>query len=334
MGGMERGAGAGPTAATGPVTVVTQTRVRPESADAFARWQEDTGGIVARVPGFIKQTVMPPSPPTQVDWVILQRFADTQAALAWLNSELRLQRIASAAPMLVGHDDIHIVNDGGPGVLPSPVSAVISTRIKPGQEDAYRAWEQRIAAAQSKASGFQGYRFEPPVPGVQDDWLAILRFDTEANLQAWLDSPERQELLREANAFTQEFHARIVRTGFDQWFKVAQGAPPIPAWKMNMLVLLMLYPVVFLFGLLVQKPLLTDRGVPFWLALFIGNVASVILLGWLVPWASRRFEWWLSPQNPAATGINLAGAVVVTGLYVLWLLAFAAYSSWPLLRWI
>ena len=81
--------------------------------------------------------------------------------------------------MLVGRDDIHIVNDGG--VLPSPVSAVISTRIKPGQEAAYRAWEQSIAAAQARAPGFQGYRFEPPVPGVQDDWLAILRFDTEAN---------------------------------------------------------------------------------------------------------------------------------------------------------
>ena len=123
--------------------------------------------------------------------------------------------------MLVGRDDIHIVQDGGEGVLPSPVSAVISTRIKPGQEAAYRAWEQRIAAAQSKAPGFQGYRFEPPVPGVQDDWLAIVRFDTEANLQAWLDSPERHKLLREAEAFTEEFHARIARTGFDQWFPVA-----------------------------------------------------------------------------------------------------------------
>ena len=115
------------------------------------------------------------------------------------------------------------------------------------------------------------------MPGVQDDWLAILRFDTEANLQAWLDSPERQKLLREAEAFTEEFHARIVRTGFDQWFPVpAAGASPPAVWKQNMLVLLMLYPVVFLFGLSVQTPLLIGRaGLPFAVALFIGNVASV-----------------------------------------------------------
>jgi uncharacterized protein len=128
--------GASAGQARGAVTIVTQTRVRPESGDAFARWQEETSAIVATFPGFIKQTVMPPSPPAQVDWVILQRFASTEAAVAWLNSEQRLKRVVAVAPMLVGSDDINLVHDGGTGVLPSPVSAVISTRIKPGQERA------------------------------------------------------------------------------------------------------------------------------------------------------------------------------------------------------
>ena len=313
------------SAATGSVTIVTQTRVRPESADAFARWQDETSSVVAAFPGFIKQTVMPPSPPAQVDWVILQRFASAEAATAWLHSEQRLTRVQGAAPMLVGRDDIHVVNDGEAGVLPSPVSAVISTRIKPGQENAYRAWEQRIAAAQSKAKGFQGYRFEPPVPGVQEDWLAIVRFDTEANLQAWLDSPERQKLLRDAEAFTEEFHARIARTGFDQWFPLpgGGGAEPIAAWKQNMIVLLLLYPVVFLFGLFVQTPLLTGRmSLPFAAALFIGNVASVILLNYLVPWTSTGFSWWLRPSAARRRLIDISGTALVIALYALMVFVF------------
>jgi len=41
----------------------------------------------------------------------------------------------------------------------------------------------------------------------------------------------------------------------------------------------MLYPVVFLFGHYVQTPLLMGRiGLPFWAALFIGNIAGVVLL--------------------------------------------------------
>lgn len=314
----------GEAAGKGGVTIVTQTRVRPESADAFARWQDGTSAVVASFPGFIKQTVMPPSPPAQVDWVVLQRFADAEAALRWLHSEQRRKRVAAVTPMLVGCDDIHIVHDGGTGVLPSPVSAVISTRVKPGHESAYRAWEQRIAAAQSKAPGFQGYRFEPPIPGVQDHWLAILRFDTEANLQAWLNSPERQKLLREAATFTEEFHARIVRSGFDQWFHLpSAGLPPPATWKQNMLVLLMLYPVVFLFGSFVQTPLLSGRAaLPFAVALFIGNVASVLLLNYLVPWTSNRFAWWLQPVGAKAWCIDIAGTALVVALYTAMVVAF------------
>src|SRR5271163_4092819 len=319
MTGMERAAGS-----TGHVTIVIQTRVRPECADAFAAWQAETNAIVAAFPGFVQRTVMLPSPPAQVDWVILQRFVSTQAAVAWLNSDERQKRLQEAAPMLIGRDDVHIVQDGDAGVLPSPVSAVMSTRIKPGQEAAHRAWERRIAAAQSKAPGFQGHRSEPPIPGVQDHWLSIVRFDTEANLQAWLASPERQSPLPEADAFTPEFRARIARTGFDQWFpdQTASAAPPA-AWKQNMLVLLLLYPVAFLLISFVQAPVLIGRaGLPFAVALFVGNILSVLILNYLVPWTSIRFSWWLLPEGPNIRRVNLAGAALVIVLYGLMLLAF------------
>ncbi len=205
---------------TAGVTIVTQTRVAQDMAEAFASWQRDVSAIVAAQPGFIEQTILPPNPPTQLDWVILQRFARSENAVAWLRSDERARLVAQAQPLLVGQDDVHLLNEKETGVLPAPASAVISTRIRPGQENAYREWERRIAAAQARAPGFQGYRFEPPVAGVQDDWLAILRFDSEANLQAWLASSEREKLLEEAGAFTEEYHARIVHTGFDQWFQV------------------------------------------------------------------------------------------------------------------
>ncbi len=305
----------GSEASSAGVTIVTQTRVHPGAEDAFAQWQKGTSEAIARFPGFVQQTVMPPSPPTQLDWVILQRFAHAAAATAWLNSKERLERVASAQPMLIGSDDVHLVPDGVSGVLPAPVSMVISTRIKPDSEAAYRAWEQRIAAAQSRARGFQGYRFEPPLPGVQEDWLAILRFDSEANLQAWLDSPERQKLLEEAKPFTEEFHARIARTGFDQWFTFPTGQTPA-VWKQNMLVLLLLYPVVFLFGYFIQTPILSERaGLPFAVALFVGNVVSILLLNYFVPWTSDRFSWWLQPAGGKTHRIDIAGAMLVTALY-------------------
>src|SRR5262249_13653817 len=146
----------GTAAGTGGVTVITQTRARPDAGEAYARWQDETSRVVARFPGFIKQTVLPPGTPQQVEWVILQQFADEPQAMAWLKSEERQNRANEVAPMLVGVDDIHLVHDSERGAQPAPVSAVISSRIAPGQEPAYRRWEQRIAAAQATAPGFQG----------------------------------------------------------------------------------------------------------------------------------------------------------------------------------
>ena len=95
-----------------------------------------------------------------------------------------------------------------------------------------------------------------------------------------------------------------------------------------MLVLLLLYPVVFLFGTWVQMPLLVTRArMPFWLALFVGNVASILALNWLLPRVSTRFEWWLKPATPRALRTNVAGAAVVTALYLLCLLAFSLQPS-------
>ena len=216
--------------------------------------------MISGFPGFIEQRLMPPNPPLQVDWVILQRFASLEDA----------QALAGLARTAVPHR----------GRRPDAGRARRrSYRARRRQRGAHRAglggdqhagqarhggaitcsWEQKVAAAQSKAAGLQGYRFEPAVPGVQEDFVAILRFDSEANLQAWLDSPQRRQLIDEAAPLTAEFHTRMAQSGFEQWFRDATppGAPPPAAWKMNMIVLLTLYPVVFLWGLWVGTPILT-----------------------------------------------------------------------------
>jgi antibiotic biosynthesis monooxygenase (ABM) superfamily enzyme len=90
-----------------------------------------------------------------------------------------------------------------------------------------------------------------------------------------------------------------------------------------MLVLLLLYPVVFLFSSFVQAPLLVGRAhLPFPIALFIGNVVTILLLNYLIPWTSLRFSWWLAPKGPNVLRLQIAGTAFVTAIYALMLLAF------------
>jgi antibiotic biosynthesis monooxygenase (ABM) superfamily enzyme len=58
-------------------------------------------------------------------------------------------------------------------------------------------------------------------------------------------------------------------------------------------------------------------------AIFAGNVISVILLQWvLVPAASRPFRRWLDPIDGAPARITVAGAAVIVLVYAALLALF------------
>jgi antibiotic biosynthesis monooxygenase (ABM) superfamily enzyme len=298
-------------------TLVTQTRVRAESSDAFERWVRRMSAAVAGFPGYLGDDIIAPSPPIQVDWVMVQRFASVGTARAWLQSNERQALLAEAQPLLAGPLELHLFTGQTPRV--AAVSAIITTRVKPGKLDAFLGWQRQISVLQAKYEGFQGYKLEPPIAGVQDEWTIVLRFDSDAHIDAWLASNDRQEVLKEATVFDADTRIRKVRSGFDFWFTQSDAlASQPPSWKQNLLVLVVLYPLVFLFGEWVQEPLLLDRGVPFWLALFIGNVVTVALLGWvLLPTANRLFASWLNlpvDRHPRAEWTGTAWLVLLCGL--------------------
>ena len=145
-------------------------------------------------------------------------------------------------------------------------------------------------------------------------------------MQAWLDSDERGRLIAEAaDQFGAESHIRKVRGGFDAYFRTGDSAAPrIPIWKENFVVLLVLYPTVFLFGLWVGTPVLTKHfGLPFYLVLFLGNIFSVSMTGWwFISWGNRALSWWLRPKSDAPPWISAAGVALVVALYAICLLIF------------
>ncbi|MEV7694404.1 hypothetical protein AB0N73_13865 [Microbacterium sp. NPDC089189] len=201
-------------------------------------------------------------------------------------------------------------------------SAVITTRVAPSRERDFLSWQQRVSDVESGWPGFVQHRLERPVPGVQEDWVVAVTFDTTARLEAWLTSAQRRALLDAGAEFTRGQHVTRTAAGFGFWAPGPREADTDPVFKSNLLVLLMLYPLVYLWGYFVSEPLIDSHGVPFWLSLFIGNVVSTQLLGWfLAPWIFRRFRWWL--RRPATWQRNLAGYGTLVVLYALSLGAFA-----------
>ncbi|WP_127090657.1 antibiotic biosynthesis monooxygenase [Aquabacter cavernae] len=320
---------ADPAAATDqPVALVIQARISEEGFAAFTRWSGKVGDALKTWPGFLGLEVVAPRPPTQVDWVQVLRFSTPAAARAWLQSDVRAGLVEEIRPYCIGQEDIHILPEAG-GHRADAVSAIISFQVPPDQETEFLAWQARVQAAEAGFKGFLRHKIERPIPGLHDDWIIILSFDTDANLNTWIDSPEREALLKEGTQFNTSLTVKRASYGFNFWFPTGQPADQSPSFifKSNLIVLLVLYPVVFLWGIFISAPFIDSRGVPFWLSLFIGNLASTQLLGWwIAPAAFKALGWWIKPD--AGLRNNLLGYGLLAVLYAVSMAVYATLLAW------
>lgn len=208
---------------------------------------------------------------------------------------------------------------------PTSATVVVSHPVRPGDEAAFLEWQHRMTEAEERSPGFRGAELFRPVPGVQDEWVAVYRFATTQDLERWLGSEARRQLLEAGRRF-QEFRLRKLTRSFGSWLSVGDGgrAPDPPSWKTALSVLVGLYPTVVLLTLVIGE---TWVGAPLWASLLLGNIISVALLTWVVmPLVTRALRFWLAPDRGAAQPrTDLLGVVAATAF-----LALAALVSWLL----
>ena len=309
-------------AGQGDATIVTQTRVQPGKATQFSFWQEQMSEVAAQAPGFVSQEIIPADPPIQEDWVIIQRFSSREDARAWLTSTERARMLRAAEVLLEGQDAISIMDGTAEPPARRASTAVIRTRVVAGGEARFKQWSAEVGAAQSRMPGYIGSAVQEPIPGVQDQWVTLLAFDTPEHLQAWLASPARAALLRKAETVMAGSETRVVKSGFEGWFDIGQpaGQPPSPAWKLNYLILAGLYPIVMLEVLFLNNKLA-------WMNLafstLIGNIFSVAILGWpVVAILSRLMGWWIQPSARASRLTDLKGALIMIAVFAVLVIGF------------
>jgi antibiotic biosynthesis monooxygenase (ABM) superfamily enzyme len=311
-----------------PELVVIQLRVRTDHLDDFEEWLRRYNGAVEHADGHLDYDLTRPTPGFDEDCVLVHRFVDRAAASAWVGTGEHSALIGDVRPLVLGDVDVHLYTSDPR--RRGHVSALFTTQLEPEREEEFIEWSTRVAAAQAAFEGFISYQLERPIEGIQPEWVAVLSFDTDAHMRAWLSSPERAALLADGASFDERARVHIVRNDLDAWFNIGGGRESAPAWKRNMLVLLVLYPMVFLTASWIQDPLLTGNGWPFWLALFVANIISVVALGWaLVPAADRVFGWWLYPGGRNLRLTTAIGVIVVILLYVGSLALMRWISSWP-----
>ena len=98
------------------------------------------------------------------------------------------------------------------------VTAVSSVRVAPGAAEDFRALHEELLVELATSPGFLRCDLFEPVPGVQEDTVVVLAFDTRANLDRWLHSDERRRILEQMDQYTEGDRTLNVVGGFAGWF--------------------------------------------------------------------------------------------------------------------
>lgn len=298
--------------------IVTKIRVKDGAASAFADWQAEFNATIAKAPGFLSLEILSPYEPKQ-PWIIVQRFQKEKDLSNWLDSNDRRRLIDDLQPILDDTENAFLDKESG-ATTHRVVTEVFVTQVLPDKDSEYRQWIAKIHQVEAKFPGFKGVYVQSPKRNEGHHWITMLQFDTQENLDRWLASSERHQVLLESKNLIDSIESHRVISPFAGWFSsVSKGEIP-PAWKQTMIVLLVLFPIVMLelkFLSPLTNPLNRSLGT------FIGNAISAILISWpAVPIAIYFLNWWLSPPKPKSYLISIAGTVIVLILYLFEIVLF------------
>lgn len=304
------------------VVLTTKIRIPPIIKETFIDWQGKFNSTIAAFPGFVSLEILSPRESSQRAWVIVQRFANPTWLNHWQKSENRLTLIEELKTMEEeGNLSIHEETSGA-SLLQGGVTEVFVTQVSPGKEELYREWVSKIHKLEARFPGFKGFYLQAPTPGQKQNWISLLQFDTQENLDNWLFSHERETALRDCQDFVASLDSHRVVTPYAGWFntmgKEEGGIPPV--WKQTMLVLLVLFPIVMFE--LKYLPFFTSELNPS-LANFIGNAISVTLIAWpFMPLAILCLGWWLAPKSSARVPATIFGTGFIFFLYLIEVIIF------------
>src|SRR5262252_1378612 len=114
-------------------------------------------------------------------------------------------------------------------------TVVITHRVRPSKLAAYEEWLTEISPLAKTSPGCLDWNIVRPIAGLTATFTIILRFDSEANLKGWIESPTRARLIKKAQPLFVKGDDFFVSSGLDFWFTPHGAKASVPVrWKQSM----------------------------------------------------------------------------------------------------
>jgi antibiotic biosynthesis monooxygenase (ABM) superfamily enzyme len=185
----------------------------------------------------------------------------------------------------------------------SSPSVAIEYIVPRAKSWAFRGWHRRMVKS---ARGFEGFmradRYRPLA--VQNDglkWCTVLHFEQPNQLKQWLQSSDRDMVLKTGRDIFKSYKFKSFETGLEGWFsehsrEELTGLGP-PVWKEILAVVLGLYPIIMVQGFILERLDLFDDWDPASAMLANNLITTCIFTLIVMPRIVRWLNFWLRPAH-------------------------------------
>jgi antibiotic biosynthesis monooxygenase (ABM) superfamily enzyme len=174
-------------------------------------------------------------------------------------------------------------------------TVVITHRVGDAEKHEYERWLAEIVPLSAASPGHLDWHIVRPIAGRTETYTIIIRFDSAENLTAWIQSPDRLQMIATVAPLLIE-EDFVIRSGLDFWFAPSgPKAMPPKLWKQYVVTWSAIFPLVFLMSMVV-KPILAALGVMPSLAIFtfvLTGVVVFLMVFVVMPRYTKLIEHWL-----------------------------------------
>ena len=179
------------------------------------------------------------------------------------------------------------------------VTLVVRHQIRLSHLPRYEAWLRRIITTASQCPGHLGVDVVRSRQASLAQFTCVLRFVGLQQLQNWIDSEQRRQLIAEVQPLLRAGDQLEIAQGKEFWFMPESAQTSPPRWKQACVTFLVILPLSLLVPLLWQPffQLVPRLGgyLPSNVLITLSIVLLVVYL--FMPMTTRLFAAWLRPTT-------------------------------------
>lgn len=173
------------------------------------------------------------------------------------------------------------------------ITVVVSHYVKRGKEPEF---EKALKQVIEQAKGFKGYEGIQTIQvnnQVENEYVLLIRFDTESNFRTWECSDIRRVWSKELTRYIVKKSKVRYHDGLEFWFSLPQISNSVTPkkWKMALLTWMVIYPMILALSTLSEAYL---NGMPRLVRiLFVSMILVSLMTYYVMPRVTTFFSSWI-----------------------------------------